>query len=386
MADETDNIAAKLESGTVNSDGALPQEVIDNIIDALSTDKTTLVQCCFAGRCLYPRSRRHLFRVFHVTGTPEPFTFQALGQLLRAKPSFIRDVEVLHLDGSRFPRSPDQRSFIAFSTPAKEATLHPNLFHTILCSFTMMHTLKLTSVRVDSDKPITFDDIQPVVHDDTPIPRPIVTTLAIHDTNMIVDSCDIPGCSSPMVIEPTTIEFTLDFALVLNMANYLSEPENTDRLQVLRFITPADGASNLVSQSFGQLLPTFHNLTELGCTVKMESWRSMAGYIHLGNAFAVCRISPKTLKRMSFHFIFKEGGAGKEGVYMFTDFIYLCGIHEWAQWDKYLQMLEDLERVTFSGDIIVVKNRTRKGLSQEQTELLAEMLPSLKERGIIRFV
>ncbi|KAL4242743.1 hypothetical protein ABKN59_011751 [Abortiporus biennis] len=322
MADETDNIAAKLESGTVNSDGALPQEVIDNIIDALSTDKTTLVQCCFAGRCLYPRSRRHLFRVFHVTGTPEPFTFQAL----------------------------DQRSFIAFSTPAKEATLHPNLFHTILCSFTMMHTLKLTSVRVDSDKPITFDDIQPVVHDDTPIPRPIVTTLAIHDTNMIVDSCDIPGCSSPMVIEPTTIEFTLDFALVLNMANYLSEPENTDRLQVLRFITPADGASNLVSQSFGQLLPTFHNLTELGSTVRMESWRSMAGYIHLGNAFAVCRILPKTLKRISFHFVFKEDDAGKEGVYMFTDFIHLCGIHEWAQWDKYFQMLENLERVMFSGD------------------------------------
>ncbi|KAL4244122.1 hypothetical protein ABKN59_009445 [Abortiporus biennis] len=77
--------AASLVSTEIHCDNdqSLPQEIFDQIIDRISDDKSTLSQCCLAGRSLYHRSRRHLFRVFHVTGLPKPFSFKALANFIR---------------------------------------------------------------------------------------------------------------------------------------------------------------------------------------------------------------------------------------------------------------------------------------------------------------
>ncbi|KAI0782647.1 hypothetical protein C8Q75DRAFT_737456 [Abortiporus biennis] len=61
--------------------------------------------------------------------------------------------------------------------------------------------------------------------------------------------------------------------------------------------------------------------------------------------------APKSLKRLSLHFIFMEGGAGQEDVSTFDDF--LC--YSRPSWtdggDRHLVLLKELEDVTFSGEI-----------------------------------
>ncbi|KAI0782637.1 hypothetical protein C8Q75DRAFT_498126 [Abortiporus biennis] len=119
------------------------------------------------------------------------------------------------------------------------------MLRAILCSLPMLHTLRLSGVEYDDELPKpNLEPLAPNDNEDVMSQHRVIKTLAVHDTHIIAPTCDISSCPTLIIFEPTTLEFTLDFSVIGKMKEYLSIPENLERLKVIRFRTTAQAASH----------------------------------------------------------------------------------------------------------------------------------------------